>query len=197
MKKESRIIGFDDGPFTFDKEGKKHRAENVPVAGVVMRGADYVEGILVTSVAVDGGDATQKIADAVNASRFKEQIRAILVNGGAVGGFNVVDIGILNQETGIPVITITRDKPDFGAIERALKKHFADWSKRLAVLKKHRLAEISVGGGTLFVKFAGIQKSEVQEIISFATKRGSMPECLRIAHLAASALVRGESYGNA
>lgn len=162
-----------------------------------MRGSDYVEGILITSVKVDGYDATEKIADAVNESKFKGQIRSILINGGTVGGFNIVDIGILNEATGIPVITITRDRPDFAAIENALKAHFVDWAKRLSVLKKHRPAEIRAGGGSLFVKYVGLQKSEVQEIVSFATKRGNVPECLRVAHLAASALVRGESYGNA
>ena len=197
LKKESRIIGFDDGPFTFDREGKKHRMESVPIAGVVMRGADYVEGVLITSVMVDGDDATKKIASAVRKSRFKNQIRAILINGGAVGGFNVIDIGVLHELTGIPVITITRHKPDFAAMEKALKKHFTDWKERLRTLKRRRFASILTNHNPLFVKYVGLRKKDVEEIVAFATKRGAMPECLRIAHLVASALVRGESYGRA
>ncbi|PKK81411.1 MAG: hypothetical protein CVT47_02585, partial [Thermoplasmata archaeon HGW-Thermoplasmata-2] len=195
MKKESRIIGIDDGPFTFDREGKKHRAYSVPVAGVVMRGSDYVEGVLITSAMVDGNDATEKIAGAVRRSRFKKQIRAILINGGAVGGFNVIDISRLYELTGVPVVTLTRHKPDFAAIEKALKKHFPDWKERLRLLKRRRFASLPTNHNPLFAKYVGLRKEDVQEIVSFATKRGAMPECLRIAHLVASAIVRGESYG--
>lgn len=194
LKKGFRILGIDDGPFTFQARG---RLGKVPIVGVVMRGKDYLEGIWVSEITVDGNDATDKIAEMINNSRFKSHIRAVLINGGAVGGFNVIDISSLHKQTGLPVITLTRHKPDFDDIEKALKAHFKDWKKRLAVLRRHRLISIPTGRNPLYAKSTGIKKQDVIEMICASTKRGNMPECLRIAHIVASAIVRGESYGNA
>jgi len=53
MKKEIRILGIDDMPFSFgDKK--------VDVVGVVMRGGIYLEGVLKTTIDVDGRDALKK-----------------------------------------------------------------------------------------------------------------------------------------
>src|SRR3989304_5305419 len=114
MKAQSRILGVDDAPFRFTDE-------HVPVVGVVVRAPSYVEGVLTTRVHVDGADATEALASAINRSRYRRGLALALLDGAALGGFNVVDIDALHDSTGVPVATVTREKPDLEAMERGLR----------------------------------------------------------------------------
>ncbi|MBI1968582.1 DUF99 family protein [Candidatus Woesearchaeota archaeon] len=126
MKKEIRVLGLDDAPFEFsDKE--------CFIIGTLFRGGSSMDGVLSTRVAVDGEDATTKIIEAVNKSKFKTQLQAMFLDGIAVGGFNVVNIDSLHKHTGLPVIVIIRKKPDFKTLEKTLKK--------LGMEKKYQLME--------------------------------------------------------
>jgi len=53
-------------------------------------------------------------------SRFGDQIKLIAINGIALAGLNVVDVKNVEHRTGIPVVVLTRKKPDFKALEKAL-----------------------------------------------------------------------------
>lgn len=190
MKQEIRILGIDDAPFTFEDT-------TTMVVGVVMRGGEYLEAVLRSQVAIDGMDATEVIIKMVSFSRYREQLRAILIDGIALGGFNIVNIQKVYDAVTIPVITVTRDKPDLPAIEHALRKHFPDWEQRLALHQEGTLYEFKTAFNPLYAKFVGCSPEDAQEIISRATIRGVLPEPLRVAHLIASGIVRGESYGKA
>ena len=120
-----------------------------------------------------------------------------MLDGICLGGFNVIDINKIHKTIDIPILTITRDRPDLTAIEDALRKHFPDWEQRLAIHKEGTLHEFQTAHNPLYAKFMGCSPEEAQEIISLATIRGVLPEPLRIAHLIASGIVRGESYGKA
>ena len=120
MKRQIRLLGIDDSPFTFTE---KHST----VIGVVMRGGEYLEGVLSRQVTIDGSDATFVCKEMIENTRHKKQLRAMMLDGIALGGFNVVDIQEIFVETGLPVITITRDEPNFKGIKQALKKNFEDW----------------------------------------------------------------------
>src|SRR5207244_2885568 len=85
MKAKSRFLGIDDAPFRFSDE-------TVPVVGVVVQAPSYIEGILTTLAEVDGHDATERIASMVRRSRYRAGLAAILIDGTAVGGFNVIAI---------------------------------------------------------------------------------------------------------
>src|SRR6059058_2513785 len=85
MKAKSRFLGIDDAPFRFSDE-------SVPVVGVVVQAPSYIEGVLTTLAEVDGHDATERIAAMVRRSRYLAGLAAILIDGTAVGGFNVIDI---------------------------------------------------------------------------------------------------------
>ena len=190
MKKQIRILGIDDSPFTFtDKYGM--------VIGVIMRGGEYLECVLRRHIYIDGNDATFVCKDMIKKTRHREQLRAMLLDGIALGGFNVVNIQEIFNETTLPVITITRDKPNFKKIEIALKKNFDDWKNRLNIMKNGTLYEIKTEHNPIFIKCAGIDVSEAKEIIKLSTIRGVIPEPIRVAHLIASGITRGESYGKA
>jgi len=121
----------------------------------------------------------------------------MMIDGVALGGFNVVDIDELYSATNLPVITITRDKPDFEKIKLALQKNFEDWEERWNLMRKGELHKVKTLHNPIYVKCAGISIEEAKEIIKLSTIRGVVPEPIRVAHLIASGVTRGESYGKA
>jgi endonuclease V-like protein UPF0215 family len=132
VKPQIRVVGFDDGTFSFSS---KLNREKTILIGVVMNGALEVVGVLARWITVDGNDATDSMIDAVNSSRFKD-LRVILLKGITYAGFNIVDVERLWEETGLPVIVVVRKKPDIEAMENALRKHFPDAEDRIKLLKK-------------------------------------------------------------
>ncbi|HYS71363.1 MAG TPA: DUF99 family protein, partial [Thermoplasmata archaeon] len=95
MKAQARYLGIDDAPFAFgDAETE--------VVGILVRAPNYVEGATTTRVAVDGRDATAKLAAMIGRSRFRDNLALVMIDGAALGGFNVVDIQALHAETNIP-----------------------------------------------------------------------------------------------
>jgi len=190
MKKQIRLLGLDDAPFRFKDKYTK-------VIGAVMRGGEYLECILSNQVTIDGNDSTKVIKNIIKNTRYKKQLKGILTDGIALGGFNIIDIEDIYTTSLIPVITVTRDYPNFNEIKNALKKHFEDWKDRYNLMKKGTLYEVKTKYNPIYVKCAGIDISEAKEIIKLSTIRGVIPEPIRVAHLIASGIVRGESYGKA
>lgn len=190
MKKQIRILGIDDSPFNFNQKFST-------IIGVVMRGGQYLDCVLSRSITVDGIDSTNVCIDMVNKSRFKEQLRAILIDGIAFGGFNIVNIKELFNETGIPIISITRDEPNYESMKKALMNNFKNWKSRFNMIKEGDLHKINTNYKPIYIKYVGISYIEAKEIIELSTIRGVIPEPIRIAHLIASGITRGESYGKA
>jgi endonuclease V-like protein UPF0215 family len=56
--------------------------KTTPVFGVIFRGAELLEGVLKTTVTVDGEDATEKIIEMIEKSAHKKQLKLILTRGG-------------------------------------------------------------------------------------------------------------------
>ena len=190
MKAKSRFLGIDDAPFRFSDE-------TVPVVGVVVQAPSYIEGVLTTLAEVDGHDATERIAGMVRRSRYLAGLAAILIDGTAVGGFNVIDIDAFHEVVDRPVITVTRKKPNLDSIETALRRRFDDWKERLAIIRRHAIESIHTEHGTLWVTHVGSERDQVQAALSLTTIRGVLPEPLRVAHLIAAGIIRGESRGRA
>ena len=190
MKQQIRLLGIDDSPFTFTEK-------YATVIGVIMRGGSYIECVLRSQVSVDRTDATNICKEMVENTRHRKQLRVAMLDGIALGGFNVVNIQELYSATNLPIITVTRDNPDFEKIEKALRKNFEDWKDRLNLMKKGELHKIETSHNPIYVKCAGISLAETKEIIKLSTIRGVIPEPIRVAHLIASGVTRGESYGKA
>lgn len=190
MKLQIRLLGVDDSPFTFNDKYST-------VIGVIMRGGEYIEGVISRQVTIDGSDATFVCKEMIENTRHKNQLRAMMLDGIALGGFNVVDIQEIFVETGLPVITVTRDDPNFNDIKNALKMNFVDWKERFNLIKKGELHMIETNYNPIYIKCAGISLEEAKVIIKLSTIRGVIPEPIRIAHLIASGITRGDSYGKA
>ena len=190
MKSEVRILGIDDAPFCFTDV-------TTDIIGVVMRGNGYMEAVLHDIIQIDGDDATSICEQMIIKTRYYTQLKAVLFDGATMGGFNILDIESIWKNTKIPIITVTRDKPDFVRIRLALQSHFSDWKKRLKILEEGKMEKINTNYNPIYIKFKGITFAKAKEIITLSTIRGVIPEPLRVAHIIASGISRGESYGKA
>ncbi len=192
IKKEIRIVGFDDAPFIPRTKGK------VPVIGTVFRGGNYMDGVFNTEVAIDGMDATKTLTKLLNKSKHKQQLRIVMFKGITLGGFNMIDIYNLYNKTKLSVIVVSRKKPNLKKIKIALK-HFKDFKNRWRCVENAgKIYEMNIEKNkNIYFQFKGLSKQEVEKIIKLSCTRSLIPEPLRIAHLIASAIVKGESGGRA
>jgi endonuclease V-like protein UPF0215 family len=185
MKREIRVVGIDDMPFSFNDAV-------TGIVGVVMRGGQYVEGVVQNTITVDGTDASRNIVNMISHSKHFHQLRAIMVDGGALGGFNVVDGTYIFEATSIPVMTVTANRPDPNSLKSALRQHFDDWESRWSVLCQGAIHELTLDY-TIYVKPFGINIKEAERIIKLTIVRGALPEPLRLAHLIATGIKRNKS----
>lgn len=182
-----RVVGFDDGTFSFSS---KLKHEKTILIGVVMKGSVEVVGVLARWITVDGRDVTDALIDAVNSSRFKD-LRVILLKGITYAGFNIVDLERLHNETGLPVVVVVRKKPDILAMEDALRKHFPDAEERIALLRKAPPPLVELVPDKLYFQTVGLDEKTAAEVIKVTTRTGLIPEPLRLAHMIASAVMTG------
>lgn len=182
IKPEIRVLGVDDGVFT------PHVESLVPVVGVVFRGGYWLDGVMHTEILVDGFDATERISNMITSSPHYEQLRVIMLNGITFAGFNVVDIKALNAMTGLPVIAVTREKPDLPLIRKALKHLPRSEERWKAVLNAGEISEVSTRkeDEKIYLHAAGVSLVDAAKIVRLTSTRSNIPEALRVAHLIAS-----------
>jgi len=181
----SNVIGFDDAPFD------KHGRGRVLLVGAVYAGSRLV-GVVSGKVRRDGADATRMMMQLVSESKFAEQIQAVLLQGIAVAGFNVVDIHGLHAALGLPVIVVARHAPDMVAIRQALETRVRGGSSKWNLIEKAGTMEAVSG---LHLQRAGISLTDAEELVSRFAVNGKVPEPLRTAHLIAGGIGGGHSRG--
>ncbi len=188
-KKEIRVLGIDDAPF---EKGDEH----VWVIGTFFRGGEVMDGVISTHAEVDGEDATYNLIEMINKSKFKEQIKCIFLNGIAVGGFNVINIGNLWKHTSIPVIVVVRHMPDFEELEKTL--HKLGMAKRYDLMEKAGKPRlVRTKQGEAYIQVAGMEWNTAEELMQICCTRSYLPEPIRAAHLIGAGVVKGESKGRA
>lgn len=186
IKSEIRVLGIDDGKFVPHTEG------SVNVVGVVYRGAYYFEGVMHTEILIDGLDVTEKMASMINDSPYYGEMRVVFLDGVTFGGFNVVDIRKLFSLTGLPVVTVVREKPNLHEIKLALQ-NLSDFNVRWGAMQNAgELFEIQVKPEStpIYVNLAGIVCEDAKKILKKTSTIANIPEALRVAHLIASGLSR-------
>jgi endonuclease V-like protein UPF0215 family len=199
------VIGFDDGPFARDHRGQ------VLLVGCVCSGT-RLDNVVSSRVRRDGTDATRVM---IALARSEEHVQAVMLQGIAVGGFNVVDIHGLAEALSLPVLVITRRAPDMAAVKRALFS--ADPASRPPVSGAARKWELieragaleplaasrrsvkrgARAGPKLWVQRAGLSLEVARRLVDDTTLHGNLPEPLRLAHLIAGGIVTGKSRGGA
>jgi hypothetical protein len=180
------LIAIDDAPFD------KFRDPDALVVGVVTAGRGRVEGVLTTRVPIDAPDATERLARWVTGSRFHPSLRSLLLEGITIAGLAVIDLPRLHEETGLPVISVQRRRPEPGRLEEALER--LGFHDRLALVAAagpfHPLGDL------LVFNAAGVDAAGARRILEETTARAHIPEGLRLAHLIGQGLVIGESKGS-
>lgn len=184
VKPEIRVLGVDDGKFI------PHSKSEVLVVGVVFRGGYWLDGVMSTLVAVDGFDATENICKMITSSPHYRQLRVIMLNGITLGGFNVVDIKVLNDQTGLPVIAVTSKRPNLEEVHSALKNLPRSEERWAAVMNAGELFVVTMRDGRrkIYVEITGISKSVAEQVLRLTSTRSKIPEPLRVAHLVASGI---------
>jgi hypothetical protein len=182
IKSEIRILGVDDGKFV------PHTQGDVIVVGVVFRGGCSIDGVMHTHVAIDGFDATEQLASMISNSPHCRQLRLVMLNGITFAGFNVVDIKKLNLATKLPVIAVTRDKPDLEAVRKALNNLPKSEERWKMILAAGDIHEVRCMCKKIYLELAGISLADAQEIVELTSTSSRFPEPLRVAHLIASGI---------
>jgi len=179
----SYVVGFDDAPFDRERRG------DVAIIGAVFN-RSRLEGVIKGEVRRDGANSTSKIARLIERSRFGPSLQAVLLQGVTFAGFNVVDLTLLSERLGLPVVAVCRRKPDLVKIRRALLGSVPGgrrkWRviERLGAARKHR---------SVYVQHAGISWERAVALVDRFAINSHLPEPLRTAHLIAGAVALGES----
>jgi endonuclease V-like protein UPF0215 family len=180
------VIGFDDGPFPRDHRG------DVLLVGTVCSGT-RLDGVVTSRIRRDGSNSTQRMIRAVQESQFAGAIRAVLLQGIAVGGFNVVDVHQLSDTLGVPALVVMRRVPDMEAIRRAVLRVPGGRRKWSLIESAGAIEPLA----SLWVQRVGLSMAEAGRLVRATTLHGHLPEALRLAHLIAGGVVTGRSRGRA
>ncbi len=183
----SNVIGFDDAPFSKQTRG------NTLIVGAIFSGQRLV-GVLSGHVRRDGANATSVISRLISESCFADQIQVVMLQGIAMAGFNVIDLQELYRQSGVPVLVVARRQPDLERIRHALISRVRGGKRKWKLIERAGPMEPLAG---VFVQRAGLSLKEAEDIIRRFAVNGNIPEPIRVAHLIAGGIVRGESRGRA
>ncbi len=178
MKQGARVLGIDDAAFEFEDD-------RTFLVGVVYRGTEFIEDIVIEEVEVDGYDATEAVIRLYRGCKNPGQIKAVMTDGISFAGFNLVDIHQVSEELDVPVIAVTANKPnreDF----RATMERTGNKDERFDKFDDAEPLELK--DGTAYLQFAGIELADAKQVVKDTTIHGLSPEPIRVAHMIGRAL---------
>ncbi len=181
MAAASRTILAVEGG-SFSKEAGEAEA---PVAFLLTRGT-RIQGLEIGRVTVDGLDGTARVLEFLAGHPGVD----ILMSGSVpIAGFNLIDPNEILFRGGVPSIFVLPGRPDREAVLRALRRHFADWQTRIAVLDgAGEIHEFVCGGKRFVLECTGIDAREALELADRLTVFGNVPEPIRLARMIARAI---------
>jgi len=182
----SNVIGFDDAPF------ERHDRGNVRLVGAVCA-RTRLDGVVSGFVRRDGSNSTRCMVELVRSSQFRDHVRAVLLQGIAVAGFNVIDVRTLHRELDVPILVVMRRRPRMALIEEALQ-HTRGAARKWALIQSAGDIEPI---GAVHCQRMGLSLAEARDLLAATTLHGHLPEPLRLAHLIAGGVTTGKSRGRA
>ena len=185
MIRRPHVLGIDEGPFS------KGQAERVPVVAALCEGASVLEAVARSVFPVDGADATEFLVAWIGGLRSVSALQGIALGGITFAGLGIVDVRVLSEALGVPVLIVTRRPPDNARLRQALEA--AGLLERFAVAVRSPEAFRTDDG--VWLACAGCEREHAQALLRETRGKAKLPEPLRIAHLIATAYVRGESHG--
>jgi uncharacterized protein len=178
-KKGVRVLGIAE---SFRKCNNKST-----LAGIVMRRDLIIDGIVFGTTTLRGTDSTENILHMFNSLK-RNDVNCIILDGLIISMYNIIDGGLIQNETEIPVIAITFE--DSSGLEANIRYHFPhDFELRLERYVKlgKRDQVILKTGKSLFIRMWGLPLKSATAILNSFTLQGSIPEPIRVAKLAARA----------
>jgi hypothetical protein len=181
MKDNPITIGFDDAPFDLKSNDKTTR-----LIGVICQGTRLIN-VVSKEIQIDGNDATKHLIELVKL--IEKHVQYILTDTITFGGFNIVDIQRIHEETRKPLIAITEREVDLDSVKMALIKRFpSNYNKKMQyIVNAGNLYEtdIRTAGGVSKVYFhaIGIEIEETELLIRKLSIDSKIPEPVRMAHL--------------
>ncbi len=157
------------------------------LAGVVMRSDLVIDGFVLGKLRVSGSDATKSTIGLFK-KLGRNDVNALLLSGSVLSLYNVVDVDLVNETIGLPVVAITfkKSKSDLARnIERRFPESLA--KKKIALLEKlGEPVEVELKTGyRVFVRTVGIKEESTKKLLDKFTLQGSLPEPIRVARLLA------------
>jgi len=176
------VAGAQDGSFEPFRRGLGGSIQHASLCLTKLRGR-VIQGVRLACITVDGLDATEALLKGLGSW----EVDALILGGATFAGFNVVDVQLVNNETGTPVIVFSGDRPDIEATRDALRKHFPDWRERWSRYEK--LGEIHILGISdyplVYFEAVGCSKGFAVDVLRDQAVSCRTPECVRVADLIA------------
>ena len=176
------VVGVDDGAFSPIKTAR----EPALLLAVLLR-RSRIRGVRVGTIQVDGTDARTVLKSLVRTLRLD----LVMLSGISFAGFNIIDISRLADELKKPVIAISGDLPDNGAVRKALKDHFVDWEMRWRCVRSAgRLYTCKPlkDEPKLYFEVKGATPDYARAVISKTAVISRLPEPIRVARILAKGL---------
>ncbi|MGV9200420.1 MAG: DUF99 family protein [Promethearchaeia archaeon] len=181
MKEFPITIGFDDATFELKTE-----ATRTQLIGVICQGVRIVS-VLGEEITIDGDDATDRLVEMVK--QVKNHVQYILTDTITFGGFNIVNMERIHEETKKPVIAVTERKINLDSVRTALvKKYPTTYKQKLAnIVSAGNLYEMEImtagGRSEIYYHCKGIKPLKVKRLLKRVCIDSKLPEPVRIAHI--------------
>jgi endonuclease V-like protein UPF0215 family len=173
MKPGARILGIDDSPF-------EHEDDSAFLTGVVYQGTEFIEDVRKLEIEVDGDRSSDRVIELHERCGNTRQIKAVIVDGISLAGFNVVDIEKVAEELEKPVIATTSNRPKPERFRSAMEKS-GNNSEVFGKLPEPEQVELV--DGTCYIQYAGCEREEAVKILRSSIIHGLTPESVRVAHM--------------
>lgn len=183
-KKGLRVLGIAESFST---------GKNSILAGVVMRKDLRIDGFSCTTTTVGGMDATAAVITLYN-NFSRADINLIMIGGGVISWYNIIDPIRVFRETGRETIIVTYEESE--GIEDDIIHHFPGDTERIAAYRNlgSRSPVTLPTGHTLYIRSYGLGEKEAGTVCSDFTYDGRVPEPLRVARLYARSVMRSEAF---
>lgn len=180
MKKGLHLAGVEDGSF----EAFPRKKGGLAVLCCAEMVGEKIEKVILSSVEVDGLDATEKLSRMLEGTRAE----AVILGGITFAGFNIINPMVIHQETHIPIIICSRDEPDNDAMLAALRGHFKDWEDRWRIVESLGVVHKTVpkaGEPPLYFEVVGGSTRWAEDVLGSSAIVCRIPEPVRVARLIA------------
>ncbi|MFX1304714.1 MAG: DUF99 family protein [Promethearchaeota archaeon] len=181
MKDNPITIGFDDATFEL-----KAKSKTTQLIGVICQGIRMVH-VISTEIEIDGNNATEKLIELVKQN--EKHVQFILTHTITFGGFNLINLKKIYNETRKPIIAVNDRRVDLDSVRKAIIHKFPNTyrEKIQNIIDAGNLyqTQIETAGGASIIYFhsKGIEINKVETLLQKICIDSKLPECIRIAHL--------------